>query len=44
MFPTLTPRDLPFLARSIDFDLLNGGSRPRKMNVFTLAEAEKELL
>jgi hypothetical protein len=44
VFPSLVPRDLPYLARSIDFDLLNNGTRPRKMNVFTLGEAEKELL
>ncbi|GAA5906898.1 uncharacterized protein JCM6883_005722 [Sporobolomyces salmoneus] len=44
VFPSLVPRDLPFLARSIDFDLLNGGTEPRKMNVYTLEEAEKELL
>ncbi|GAA6006261.1 hypothetical protein JCM11491_002087 [Sporobolomyces phaffii] len=44
LFPSAVPRDLPFLARSVDFDLLNGGTRPRKMNVHTLAEAKQELL
>ncbi|GAA5966146.1 hypothetical protein JCM3765_005547 [Sporobolomyces pararoseus] len=44
VFPSAVPRDLSFLARSIDFDLLNDGSRPRKMNIYTLEEAEKELI
>ncbi|GAA5975305.1 hypothetical protein JCM5350_006422 [Sporobolomyces pararoseus] len=44
VFPSAVPRDLPFLAHSIDFDLLNNGSRPKKMHVYTLEEAEKELV
>ncbi|GAA5941570.1 uncharacterized protein JCM15063_001624 [Sporobolomyces koalae] len=44
VFPTLVPRDLAFLTRSFDFEALNQGVQPKKMNVLTVEEAEKELL
>ncbi|GAA5825138.1 hypothetical protein JCM3770_000644 [Rhodotorula araucariae] len=42
--PSLVPRDLPFLARALDFGPLNHGAEPRKMRVYTAEEARSELL
>ncbi|TNY23317.1 hypothetical protein DMC30DRAFT_444549 [Rhodotorula diobovata] len=43
--PSLIPRDLPFLSRSLDFSPLNdGAATPRKMRVYTAQEAREELL
>ncbi|BGP50427.1 hypothetical protein JCM10450v2_006346 [Rhodotorula kratochvilovae] len=42
--PSLIPRDLPFLARALDFAPLNEGAEPRKMRVYTAEEAREELL
>ncbi|GAA6029192.1 hypothetical protein JCM8097_001645 [Rhodosporidiobolus ruineniae] len=43
-FPTLIPRDLPFLSRQLDFAPLNAGSTPTRMHVYTADEAKEELL
>ncbi|BGP18604.1 hypothetical protein JCM10213v2_006670 [Rhodosporidiobolus nylandii] len=43
-FPSLIPRDLPFLSRALDFAPLNAGERPTKMHVYTPEEAREELL
>ncbi|GAA5867756.1 hypothetical protein JCM8547_005224 [Rhodosporidiobolus lusitaniae] len=43
-FPSLIPRDLPFLSRALDFSALNAGEEPTKMNVYTKEEAREELL
>ncbi|GAA5922103.1 hypothetical protein JCM3775_003491 [Rhodotorula graminis] len=41
--PSLLPRDLPFLSRSLDLSALNAGATPRKMRVYTAQEARDEL-
>ncbi|KPV73594.1 uncharacterized protein RHOBADRAFT_54796 [Rhodotorula graminis WP1] len=41
--PSLLPRDLPFLSRSLDLSALNVGATPRKMRVYTAQEARDEL-
>ncbi|GAA5823256.1 hypothetical protein JCM11251_007539 [Rhodosporidiobolus azoricus] len=43
-FPSLLPRDLPFLSRQLDFSALNAGEQPKKMNVFTVEEAKEEFM
>ncbi|GAA6012509.1 hypothetical protein JCM10207_009023 [Rhodosporidiobolus poonsookiae] len=43
-FPSLVPRDVPFLSRQLDFSPLNAGARPTRMHVFTADEAEEVLL
>ncbi|GAA5908163.1 hypothetical protein JCM5296_000523 [Sporobolomyces johnsonii] len=44
VFPSLVPRDVPFLSRQLDFTLLNAGARPTRMNVLTAEEAREQLL
>ncbi|GAA5891313.1 hypothetical protein JCM8208_002582 [Rhodotorula glutinis] len=41
--PSLLPRDLPFLSRSLDLSALSAGTKPRKMRVYTAQEARDEL-
>lgn len=43
-FPSLIPRDLPFLSRQLDFAPLNDGSLPSKVNVYTADEAKETWL
>ncbi|BGP34095.1 hypothetical protein JCM10296v2_005910 [Rhodotorula toruloides] len=43
-FPSLIPRDLPFLSRQLDFAPLNDGSLPRKVNVYTADEVKETWL
>ncbi|GAA5927424.1 hypothetical protein JCM1841_000468 [Sporobolomyces salmonicolor] len=43
-FPSLIPRDVPFLSRQLDFRPLNAGARPTRMNVLTAEEAREQLL
>ncbi|GAA5986153.1 hypothetical protein JCM10908_006434 [Rhodotorula pacifica] len=43
-FPSLIPRELSFLSRGLDLDILNGTKRPAKMQVFTASEAASEFL
>ncbi|GAA5894569.1 hypothetical protein JCM6882_004852 [Rhodosporidiobolus microsporus] len=46
-FPSLLPRDLPFLSRQLDFSALNASApagEPTKMNVYTVEEARAEFL
>ncbi|PRQ74277.1 hypothetical protein AAT19DRAFT_14630 [Rhodotorula toruloides] len=43
-FPSLIPRDLPFLSRQLDFAPLNDSSSPSKVNVYTADEAKETWL
>ncbi|GJN92429.1 hypothetical protein Rhopal_005459-T1 [Rhodotorula paludigena] len=43
-FPSLIPKDLPFLSRQFDWSALNSGQHPTKMHVFTADEARETLL
>ncbi|GAA5867852.1 hypothetical protein JCM3774_005882 [Rhodotorula dairenensis] len=43
-FPSLVPRDLAFLSRSLDLEALNSKKQPTKMRVFTADEARSEFV
>lgn len=43
-FPSLIPKDLPFLSRQFDWSALNADQRPTKMHVYTADEARETLL
>jgi len=44
VFPTLIPRDLLGLSRSLDFEILNEGTRPKEMKLYDVEEAKKKFL